>query len=118
MVRLYVVLGVVAVAFYVFSIVDCALFDRTRVRTLPKTAWVFIVLLPIIGGLLWFVFGRARRRSDRGGSRVIAPDDDPAFLGGLGRDRAQQERIRRLERELADLDDKGGDPDKPGRKDA
>lgn len=116
MVRLYVVLGVVAVAFYIFSIVDCALADSTRVRTLPKPAWVFIVLIPVIGGILWFLFGRARR-SDSGAVRSVAPDDDPAFLGSLGRDRDQEARIRRLERELAELDDKGGDSDKPGRKD-
>lgn len=116
--RLLVVLVVAAVAFYVFSIVDCALSDGNRVRTLSKTSWVLIVLIPVLGGLLWFIFGRARRGSDGGGVRTIAPDDDPAFLGSLGRDTAQEERIRRLERELAELDDKGGDSDKPGRKDA
>ena len=118
MVRLYVVLGVVAVAFYIFSIVDCALSDRVQVRTLPKAAWVLIVLIPIIGGILWLVFGRARRGSVGTGARGMAPDDDPEFLGSLRRKRDQDERIRRLEKELGNLDDKGGDTEAPGRKDA
>jgi len=118
MVRLYVVLGVIAVAFYVFSIVDCALYDSARVRVLPKTAWVFIVLIPLVGGGLWFIFGRSRRGSTGAPARAAAPDDDPEFLGRIGRDQELEARIRRLERELSDLDDKGGDSDKPGRSDA
>lgn len=103
MVRLWLVLGVVAAVFYVFSIVDCALFDRTRVRGLPKFAWVLIVIVfPLIGGALWFMIGRGRANAR--GSRSLAPDDDPEFLRGLATDRAQQERIRKIEQELADLD--------------
>jgi len=116
MVRLWIVLGVAAAVFYIYSVVDCALFDRTRVRGLPKPLWLLIIILfPIIGGILWFLVGRGRRRA--GDRRLVAPDDDPEFLGKLKLDRDQEERIRQLEKELADLDDNGPDSDQTGRRD-
>jgi hypothetical protein len=118
MVRLWIVLGVVATVFYIYSVVDCALFDARRVRGLSKPLWLLvIVLFPIIGGVLWFVVGRGRRSATRG-VRTVAPDDDPEFLNRLRRDRDQEARIRRLEQELAELDDNGGENDQPGRRDA
>lgn len=107
--RLLVVLVVVAVAFTIYTLVDVLLTDRSRVRGLQKPLWaILVVVLPVIGGLLWLIIGKARRTS--GGTRVIAPDDDPDFLGSINREdvarRAEQEeRLRRLEQELADLDD-------------
>ena len=67
-----------------------------------------VVLLPVVGGVLWLAVGKARRRG--ASARPVAPDDDPAFLSTLSSDelakRAEQdERLRRLEQELADLDD-------------
>jgi hypothetical protein len=116
MVRLWIVLGVAAAVFYIYSVVDCALFDRSRVRGLPKPIWLLIVILfPIIGGILWFLIGRGRRRAAE--QRLVAPDDDPEFLGKLKLDRDQEERIRQLEKELADLDDNGPDSDQTGRRD-
>ncbi len=95
----------VALILDVFAIVDLALIDKTRVRAFPKVVWVIIiVVVPFIGALLWFVIGHGW--GIRGGERrVIAPDDDPSFLKNIRRDEEQDERIRRLEQELADLDD-------------
>jgi len=105
MARLFVIVPFIAVALDVFAIVDVALTDPRRVRAIPKFAWVIlIIILPILGALLWLIVGKDR--SDRSGERrTIAPDDDPAFLKNLRRDEEQDERIRRLEQELADLDD-------------
>jgi hypothetical protein len=106
----FAVLGVVAVVFFtVFALVDCVMTDSRRVRGIPKAAWVFVILLIApIGGLLWLTVGKDR---SPGGTAVrsIAPDDDPAFLKGLRRDKDQDERIRRLEQELAELDDDSKD---------
>ena len=110
MARVIVVLVVVAVAFTIYTLVDVLLTDRRRIRAMPKPAWaVLVVVLPVLGGVLWLIVGKARRGPGRT-SRTVAPDDDPAFLGTLSRDevarRAEQdERLRRLEQELADLDD-------------
>ena len=102
--RLFVILPFIAAGLYVFAYVDLVLTDRSRVRAFPKIAWVFVILLPIVGAILWLIFGKDRL--DRGGERrTVAPDDDPQFLANLRRDEEQDERIRRLEQELADLDD-------------
>ncbi|MEH3088753.1 MAG: PLD nuclease N-terminal domain-containing protein [Microbacterium arborescens] len=109
MARLLLIGVLLALAFWVYSIVDCALQDATRHRGVSKPVWILIVvLLPVLGGVLWFVVGRARRAPAAPARR--APDDDPDFLGSLGSVRDQDERIRRLEEELAALDAEAEDP--------
>lgn len=110
MTRLLLILALVGTAFWVYSIVDCALQPSTRHRGVGKPAWMVIVLfLPVLGGILWFAIGRGRRL--RPAARR-APDDDPEFLGrmDLASIADQDERIRRLEEELAQLDSEADDP--------
>ena len=109
MFRLLFGLGVVVVILTIYALVDCAVFDRNRIRGLPRWVWVFvIVLIPVIGAVLWLLIGRGRRSNAAGpGTRVtrsMAPDDDPDFLRGLDRVKDQDQRIRDLEQELADFD--------------
>ncbi|MDQ1126602.1 hypothetical protein QE428_001635 [Microbacterium sp. SORGH_AS 505] len=113
MARVYLILALLFAAFWVYSIVDCALQPPTRHRGVSKPIWLLIViLLPVVGGILWFVIGRARASSQRVAFR--APDDDPDFLGRIGTSSDQDERIRRLEEELAALDSESPDPrDRP-----
>ncbi len=113
MVRLLLILALVAVVFWVYTVVDCALQPPTRHRGVSKGAWiVIVVLLPVVGGVLWFVTGRARRGV---ASARRAPDDDPEFLRTIGSISDQDERIRRLEEELAQLDsEEDAAPDGPG----
>ncbi len=106
--RAFLTLAVIALAigFWVYAVVDCVVTDARRARGIPKGAWIAVVLLlSIVGGALWFAIGKDRSHgsSQRRGS--MAPDDDPTFLHGLRSDAAQQERIRQLEKEIADLDD-------------
>ena len=106
MARLLVFLPFIVVGLMVWAIVDIVLLDQDRVRAIPKPAWILIVLLPIIGPVLWLTIGRGRL--DRGRSvrtGPVAPDDDPAFLNQLNRDKEQEQRIRDLEERLAELDD-------------
>jgi len=108
MVRFWVPIVLIAAAFYIFALVDLALIDRSRVRGLPKPAWfAVVILLPVVGAVLWFAVGRIRL-SDLGGAArrgPVAPDDDPAFLNRLGREKDVEDRIEQLEKELRDLDD-------------
>jgi hypothetical protein len=109
MTRLIPVLLLV-LAFMIFTVVDIVLMDRSRVRGLPKPAWIALaILLPVVGGVLWLAVGRVRLRD--AGQPVrrgpLAPDDDPAFLNRLGREQEMEDRIEQLERELRDLDDDG-----------
>lgn len=108
MARGLLILALVAAVFWVFTIVDCAVQPPTRHRGVSKPVWILIVvLLPVLGGILWLVVGRTRK------SAVVArraPDDDPEFLGRIGTISDQDERIRRLEEELAQLDAEDDDP--------
>ena len=98
MARILIPLAFVAVAFWVVSIVDCAVQPEERHRGASKRVWVLITLVPIIGGILWWTIGRARPgQMQPAGPPVVGPDDDPRFT-------ASDERIRRLEEELAMLD--------------
>ena len=104
MTKLLFVLAAIVVAITIFTVVDVALTDARRARGVPKGAWFFIALIPVLGALLWFAVGKAPR-GDAPQRRMVAPDDDPSFLSGLRREEEQNERIRQLEQELSDLDD-------------
>lgn len=96
-----------AVGFWVYTLIDCIRTDESRARGLPKVIWIFVVIaLPLIGSILWLTIGKERYRpSSRSVPRQTAPDDDPAFLGRLGNEHEREERIRKLEEKLAELDD-------------
>jgi cytoskeletal protein RodZ len=106
--RVLLILALVLTAFWVFTIVDCAAQPSYRHRGVSKPVWILIViLLPVLGGILWFVVGRVRASAL---TPRTAPDDDIEFLGRIGTMSDQDERIRRLEEELAQLDAEDDDP--------
>ncbi|BDZ51771.1 hypothetical protein GCM10025867_40120 [Frondihabitans sucicola] len=112
MVKGLFILIVAAVAFVIYALIDCLFTERYRFRALNKPIWALvIVILPLVGALLWFGLGRRSRGASN--RRVVAPDDDPDFLGERSApmsasDRESvDERIRRLEQELAEHDDDG-----------
>jgi hypothetical protein len=107
---------IIVLAVLVYGFIDCVRTGSREVRGIPKAAWIaVIVVLPVVGVLLWFLLGRptdpdagvvgpagpAPRSSPR---RPVAPDDDPDFLRNLEtarRNKAEAERLRRLKDELA-----------------
>ncbi|MDR6571816.1 hypothetical protein J2X60_000441 [Curtobacterium sp. 320] len=83
MIRLWLIVVVAAVAFTVYAAIDAATMPRERVRSLSRGVWVLLVIvLPVLGGVLWFVLGRAPAIRPGGGSGYRGPEDDPDFLGG------------------------------------
>ncbi len=99
-----------AIGFWVYAVVDCVVTDARRARGIPKPAWVLVtIFLSVIGGLLWFTIGKERNTLGGARSGTGAPDDDPTFLRSLSVDAEQAERIRRLEEEIAELDDDSHD---------
>lgn len=106
--RVLLILALVLTAFWVYTIVDCSVQPANRHRGVSKPIWILIVIfLPVLGGLLWLTVGRVRRAT------IVArraPDDDPEFLEKIGTLSDQDERIRRLEEELALLDAEDDDP--------
>jgi hypothetical protein len=124
----------IGVALWIFCFIDVLFHDESHVRTLPKLAWVFIVLLLMdLGAILWLVLGRNWSKTpvgagqtrnslfsrgtashgtrsrfpeyDRPGRYVPAnPDDDEEFLASL-RVRAEEQR-RRAEEEKRRAEEK------------
>ena len=86
---LRVVLGLLAVALYIYFIIDVARTPKAQARTLPKWLWLLLVIvLPLIGGAIWLLLGKTwpeggAFRRKRG---PVAPDDDPRFLRKLDDD--------------------------------
>ena len=103
-----VLFGVIIVAaVIIYAIIDCVMSRAQEVRSISKTAWLFtIVLLPVIGALLWFLFGRPKagpEPKNRRPRRPTAPDDDPDFLRNLEIRRRQQAKEAELKRREAEL---------------
>jgi hypothetical protein len=100
----------------VYCLIDCVQTDSASVRNLPKTVWVFlIVILPIVGGIAWLVAGRPERQArsvpwpstatagfpEYERPRRSTPDDDPEFLAGMRKsDRDHEEMLKTWEAQL------------------
>ena len=100
MARLLIVLAVVVIAFSVFTTVYAATADKTRVRAMPKWAWVLMCLfIPIVGGGLYLWLGMPKKEGGSSGlgkkKPTVAPDDDPRFLRDMQRRLRDQNKKRR-----------------------
>jgi hypothetical protein len=112
MVRTLIFIFAVWLLFTVFVTVFAASAKKNEVRNLPKWAWIVICLfVPIIGGLLYLVLGRpiGGPRNRFGKTKIVAPDDDPAFLRDLS-ERLEKEKPEAQEPESkTDPDEDSGD---------
>jgi len=85
MVRWVVIASIITLALMLFSIIDCSRTAENNIRSLPKWAWlVIIIFVPAIGSIAWIIAGRPKGNG-RGRQRrkIIPPDDNPDFLGKL-----------------------------------
>jgi hypothetical protein len=97
-----VILGLALLAFWLYCLFDVITTREESVRNLPKILWLMvIVLLPVIGGMAWFLLGRPRAVTvEQVGDQIVhpsqlgrtppgsaprGPDDDPEFLRSLNR---------------------------------
>ena len=95
--------------FTVFVAVFAASAKKNEVRNLPKWAWIVICLfVPIIGGLLYLVLGRPAGgpKNRFGKTKIVAPDDDPAFLRDLS-DKLDKEKPEAQKPETEPDEDSG-----------
>ncbi|MHA3683455.1 PLDc N-terminal domain-containing protein [Leucobacter sp. HY1908] len=116
MVRFGIIGIVIAVAFTLYALVDAAMTDHNRARGVAKTVWVvLIVVLPVLGGILWFVIGKG----DESHAVRRAPDDDPRFTGTKLSSSELNTHMADLEKRLRELDDEvypgeAGEKGEPG----
>ncbi|MFJ6000977.1 PLD nuclease N-terminal domain-containing protein [Arthrobacter sp. NPDC092385] len=119
--RLLLFAAILGVAVVIYALIDCVMSRKHEVRSISKTAWfVTILILPLIGAGMWFLFGRPRSDGPSGPRRPAprnptAPDDDPAFLQNLEaqrRQRAREQERRRREQEQREREAKAGEAGK------
>jgi hypothetical protein len=105
----------------VYALVDLVRADSDEVRTIPKSLWFLVWLIPILGPVAWLLLGRPQVGPSPGGGGPggggggggitggprptrgpLAPDDDPEFLRRLDEQSwaARMERLRRERQEL------------------
>lgn len=105
--RFIIPAAIVLTGLTLYALFEALLTPAERVRSLPKWAWVaVVVLVPLVGPLLWLLLGRDRssgRRARPAPRATGAPDDDEAFLRSLRTQRRQAERQRELDRRDAEL---------------
>ncbi|WP_028047735.1 PLD nuclease N-terminal domain-containing protein [Cellulomonas sp. URHE0023] len=115
---------ILELALLVYCLIECIQTDSLLVRNLPKTLWVFlIIVVPIVGSIAWLVAGRPES-STRG--RAVAwpstqtagfpeyerprngsPDDDPEFLAGMrASDRKHEAMLAEWEQQLREREAK------------
>ncbi len=95
MARFYVLSFLLLLALTAVAMISCLSAETRTIQGLPRGLWVvLILLLPLVGPVLYFLFGRPQRGDGLATglpqtpkSRPVAPDDDPDFLNRLGRDR-------------------------------
>ena len=85
MVRLAVIAAIITLALMIFSIIDCSRTAENNIRSLPKWAWlVIIIFVPAIGSIAWIIAGRPKGNGrGRRKGKIVPPDDNPDFLGKL-----------------------------------
>ncbi|MEV7428982.1 PLD nuclease N-terminal domain-containing protein [Nocardioides sp. NPDC092400] len=123
--------GVIVFILWAYCLVDAISTDQSRVRHLPKWAWIVLVLLfPLVGSLAWLVAGRpaptprlTRQQGaapgfpeyERPGRMAAAdPAKDEEFLRQV-RERAEEQRRRyeaeRRRKDQLEGQEGPGDPD-------
>jgi hypothetical protein len=82
---------IVIIVLLVYAFFDLLATPSERTRYLPKWLWFALVLVPVVGPVLWMLFGQRRDRPSPpppsggqfGRPPAKGPDDDPDFLRGL-----------------------------------
>jgi hypothetical protein len=112
MVRLFILLAALQLILFVLALISCLSADR--VRAVPRALWVLVILLiPLIGPIAYFVWGRPVAAPVEGSpirrapSRPSSPDDDPDFLRKMNSEQSRRDRelLAQWEKELNNRDD-------------
>jgi len=67
--------GLFLFAFWFWAILDCVSTDNILVRNLPKTTWLFvIIIIPMAGAIAWLLLGRPEGAGMSVGGGYRPPD--------------------------------------------
>ena len=110
MAKIYALLGVVTFVVWVYTLAKVVMTPEAMIRSLPKVAWILIVLFfPMLGTIGWYVLGAPQGRGQRplsaherarpdfpeydrpGRAAAADPEKDAEFLRKV-RERAEQQR--------------------------
>jgi hypothetical protein len=109
MVRLFVFLAAVQLVLLVLGLISSL--SAERLRTMPRLVWVLVILLiPLLGPVAYFLFGRPLPPPREGGPvrratpRPTSPDDDLDFLRSMNTEQSRRDRelLDKLESDLQD----------------
>lgn len=111
--RLLIPLIIVSVGVMIYALIEAISTPSDRTRIMPKGVWiVVIILVPLIGGVLWLLFGNENAylasttrgfKKATGPARPTTPDDDEEFLRSLDIQRNQKRRAEELDKRERDL---------------
>ena len=79
-------LAVAFIAVQIYALFDVAKSQEGSIRTLPKWAWIVVIIIfGAIGSVAWFIAGRTVRpngvqRNRPSSRKIIPPDDNDEFL--------------------------------------
>ena len=100
-------LSLLVIALMIGALIDIITREDAQVKFLPKMVWIIIViLLPLIGGILWFAIGReyseAGIRMPRMQRRAQHPSPPPAAAAPSrpADRRTTEQQIEDLDREI------------------
>lgn len=66
MVKRMPVVSVVVLLLLVVALIDVIRLDDSRIKYLPKIAWVLLIIfIPLVGVVLWFALGRSYEAASR-----------------------------------------------------
>lgn len=95
-------LSILVIALMIGALIDIIMRDDSQVKRLPKMVWIIIViLLPLIGGILWFALGREYGES---GLRIPRMPRAQRSTGPVDVRPAPPVDVRTTEQQIADLD--------------
>lgn len=96
-------ISLVVLAGMIFALVDIITRDQSLVKHMPKTVWIFVVILmPFLGTVLWFAIGREYPRREVTRPPQFAPwATEPPAPPVRPRDaRSTEQQLADLEREI------------------
>lgn len=101
-------IGFLLIALWLYCIFDVIATEEILVRSLPKMAWLFIVIiLPDVGSIAWLMLGRPQYAGWRPGDtegrpmrRVVGPEDRPDFSASSRSGPADASRLEAWEADL------------------